>query len=124
MMPAERHHCHPTTINHVINYEDKVMNSFAMKITDTNSTASHKVSGSTFKTACVAIIWVSDGVSEQSQKQALLTAVKQQPGVSSARFSMEIPLLMVVNFEPEHTRASTVVKTINGPGVRARIVGC
>lgn len=100
------------------------MTTIVMKNYDAKAYTDHDASGQASETVCVAIIWVSNGASNKKDKKILLSTVKRQTGVISARFSMKIPLLMIVDYTPEHTRASVVVKTINeyGPEMRARLV--
>jgi len=96
----------------------------SMQITNVIADTHPDLSGSARDTACVAIFWVREGLSDDQQKQALLEHLETQTGVMSARFSPTAPLMMIVDYTPGYTRASAIVQAVNGQGIRARLVGC
>lgn len=76
------------------------------------------------KTACIAIVWVREGVSGYSKQLALLEHIGAQAGVISARLSAASPTMLMVDYTPGQTQAASIVRAISATGLRARLVGC
>ncbi len=75
------------------------------------------------ESACFAIIWVQ-GVESETQAGRSLRDIDSHQGVRASRFSRRDPYLLVVDYDPDTVRTTAILQAINGPGVRARVVGC
>lgn len=75
------------------------------------------------ESACFAIIWVQ-GVESENQADQILRDIDNHHGVRTARFSRRHPYILVVDYDPDRIRTTRLLEAINGPGMRARVVGC
>ena len=64
-----------------------------------------------------------DETLDKEKREALVESVRQENGVVSVAMHDEKPHLMIVEYNPEATNSSNVLKRVTGEGVHAELVG-
>jgi hypothetical protein len=60
---------------------------------------------------------------EESQRQGLVEAVRQQEGVVSVGYHDDKPHLMIVEYNPEQVNSQQLLGLVKGQGVHAELIG-